>query len=107
MIDFDALVIGPAMNTFAEPFTVFPADGEGDSYSLRGVWSERANDIVVGDELISSGQIRTIGIRLSEVPLVPQQGWTIRRDRGGALYIIDDLDDDGQGGSMMTVKEAE
>lgn len=105
MIDFDALVLGPAMQTFAEPFTVHPIDDQ--PYSIRGIWSERPNDIVVGDELISSGQIRTIGIRLSEVSAVPQQGWIIRRDRTGTEFIIDDLDDDGQGGSIITVKEAE
>lgn len=93
------------MATFAEPFTVYPEDDP--PYSIRGVWSERANDIVVGDELISSGQIRTIGIRLSEVSTVPQQRWAIRRDKTGAMFIIDDFDDDGQGGSMITVKEAE
>lgn len=108
MLDFDALVLGPAMQTFAEPFTVQPpVNSPFDSYSIRGVWSERANDIVVGDELISSGQIRTIGIRISEVVRIPQQGWIVTRTRTGAQYIIDDLDDDGQGGSVMTVKEAE
>lgn len=106
MIDFDALVLGPTMETFAEPFTVRPVESAVEPYQLRGIWSERPNDIIVGDELISSGQIRTVGIRASENAVAPKPGWKIKREKTAQLYIIDDTDDDGQGGTLLTLKEA-
>lgn len=108
MIDFDKLVLGPAMKTFAEPFIVIPSsDSNVSQYGMRGVWTERPNDIIVGDELISSGQIRTVGFRASEVSTQPQPGWRIKRSKNNATYYIDDYDDDGQGGTLLTLKEAE
>lgn len=107
MIDFDALVLGPAMATFAEPCTIWPGGDNVSAFAARGVWSDKPVDIQMQDGMIASGQVRTMGFRISELqqPLV-QGDWLIR-DRTGDKYIVDDCDDDGQGGTVATLKEAE
>lgn len=106
-IDFDSLVIGPAMEAFAEPFEVWPGGDHTAAYQARGSWSDRPVDIPMSDGMIGSGQVRTIAIRRSEwADDLAQSDW-VKRLKDGALYIIDDVDDDGQGGSLLTVKQAE
>lgn len=107
MIDFDALVLGPAMNAFAEPFTIWPRGVEASAYDVRGVWSDRPNDVVLEGDLISSSQIRTVGLRLSELPNGGlNQNDVIVRKKDGRRYYVDDTDDDGQGGTVATLKDA-
>lgn len=107
MIDFDALVLGPAMHTFAEPFTIWPQGVQASAYDVRGVWSDRANDVVLEGELISASQIRTVGLRLSELPDGDlKQNDVIIRQKDGRRYYVDDTDQDGQGGTVATLKDA-
>lgn len=106
MIDFDALVLRPTVAVFGETFTVAP-NAPTAPFDVQGVWSDRPNDIVVGDELIAAGQVRTIGVRASQLPMAMKQGWRITRQRTGAEYFIDGTDDDGQGGVVVTLKDVE
>lgn len=105
-IDFEALVVGPAMDVFAEPVEVWPKGDHEAAYQARGSWSDRPVDMPIGDDgLIASAQVRTLAIKRSEFPDEFGAGDWIKRK--GSLYIVDDVDDDGQGGSLATLKEAE
>lgn len=105
MIDFSALVLAPAMATFARPITVFPvASMPGiPTYAARGIWSERPVDVQTEDGAILSSAVKTLGVRLSEFATPATAGDKVQVD--GAMYQIDDTDDDGQGGSLWTLKE--
>lgn len=104
MIDFDALVVRPAMSVFGEPFTIYPDRSSSASYTVRGSWSERPVDVILQDEGLASSQVKTLAIRRSEYPENFGQGWIVVRKKTNARYIVDDLDDDGQGGSLVTLK---
>lgn len=105
MIDFDALILAPAMATFARPITVLPlASRPGEPpYTTRGVWSERPVDVQTEDGAILSSAVKTLGVRLSEFTVPVVAGDRVSVD--GTTYQVDDTDDDGQGGSLWTLKE--
>lgn len=111
MIDFDALVLAPAMATFARPISVTPAASQpaAPAYRARGVWSVRNVDIQ-GQDGIYSGQVRTLGVRLSEFAIPPVQGDRVDLPAvlslpAEATHTIEDVDDDGQGGAVWTMKQ--
>jgi hypothetical protein len=103
-VDFDALVLAPCMNTFAVSFTVEPVASQprGVPYAARGVWAVRNVDVDT-QEGITSTEVRTLGVRISEFPVLP-----IARDRilfQDAAHMITDVDEDGQGGAVLTLAE--
>ncbi len=104
-IDFDALVLGPCMDAFAEDITVDArASRPGEPpYAARGSYHERAVDVALTDGAILSSAEKTLGVRLSEFVVPPAQGdLMILR---GATFVVEDLDEDGQGGARLTLKE--
>lgn len=113
MIDFDALVLKPAMNTFARPITVFPLASQpgAPAYPARAVWRlERNVDLALEDGGVLSSDVLTLGARLSEFVVPPQAGDQVDVPLSGAmpalgLYYIDDTDDDGEGGTKWTLKQ--
>ncbi len=105
MIDFDALVLGPALAVFGRPVSIIPLKSQGSSttYPARGVYSERPVDIVTeGDGVLSSTNI-SLGIRLSEFATPPVPGDKVVID--GRTFAVDDTDDDGQGGTVLSLKK--
>jgi hypothetical protein len=103
-VDFDTLVLKPAMDVFSKSMTVKPIASQpfAPVYTARGVWSKRPVDIATEGGGILSSEERKIGVRLSEftVPIVPlDQVWF-----GGEWYWVDDVDEDGQGGASLTLK---
>jgi hypothetical protein len=103
-VDFDTLVIKPAMDVFSKAMTVKPLASQPlvPSYAARGVWSKRPVDIATEGGGILSSEERKIGIRLSEfvVPIAVLD--QVKFD--GDWYWIDDVDEDGQGGASLTLK---
>ena len=109
MIDFDALVLGPAMETFARPILIYPKDAGYAVYPARGIYSEQPIDIQVEGEGVMSSTIITLGVRLSECDLDLGQWDKIEIPASGSaaskgMFLIDDTDDDGQGGTLITLK---
>lgn len=109
MIDFDALVLGPAMDAFARDVTVTPKNTATPAYVARGVYSERPIDIQIEGEGIMSSKIVTLGFRLSELTSQLSPGDRIDIPADGSspargAFVIDDTDDDGQGGTIATLK---
>lgn len=111
MIDFDALVLGPAMAIFARPVTVFPNVSQPGqpSYEGRGIWSRRQADMQLDDGSILGTDELTIGIRIGEYPIVPKPGdhfdipAHLSLPRVGLCEMVDD-GEDGQGGYAIVLK---
>lgn len=111
MIDFDALVLGPCMAAFARPITVQPfASQPGEApYEAEGIWSSKPVDVQMEDGSILSSQNHTLGIRLADFLAPPVQGDRVTIDSFMSLprigvCLIEDTDDDGQGGSEWMLK---
>ena len=111
MIDFDALVLSPCMEVFARPVLVEPIASQPDApaYIARGVWSSQPIDVQLEDGSIMSSQRHKLGIRASEYTVPIVQGDQITIDAYMSLprigvCLVDDSDDDGQGGSELSLK---
>lgn len=104
MIDFSDLVLGPCMETFAEPMIVDPVASQPGAvpYQARGVFTSRPYQVELGDGTVVADQQTTIGYRLSEfaVPPTARDLITVR----GTQYISTDLQADGQGGATLILR---
>jgi hypothetical protein len=92
------------MATFAVEITIIPIVSQPTTfpYQARGIWASKPVDVQLEDGSILSSQTYTLGIRLSEfaVPVVQGDHLII----SGVEYAVDDTDDDGQGGTVLTLK---
>ncbi len=120
MIDFDALVLLPAMTTFAGPVTITPVKSQPGAapYPARGSFASKPIEIALeGSDDYHRAQQLTLGIRLSEFaaqPAPPKQGDTMARTAGVPLssgtlpdgtFEIYDVELDGQGGAVLTLRK--
>jgi hypothetical protein len=105
VIDFDKLVLAPCQAVFGEPATFTPvASAPGaPSFAGRGIYTERSVDVQLVDGSVLSSAEKWLDIRLSEIAIVPAQGDRVALR--GKLFAIEDLDEDGQGGARLTLKE--
>lgn len=111
MIDFDALVLGPAMDVFARPVRITPvksAPGRA-AFDARGIWSSKPQDVMLEDGGVLSTNVLTLDIRASEFAYVPAQGDVIFIPAEGSQpelgsFTVDDNDSDGQAGYVLTLK---
>lgn len=118
MIDFDKLVLGPAMDVFARPISVNPLASQPgqpayalqrDGVSpLRGVFERKNIDIALEEGIMSSA-VLSLGIRLSEYLVSPKPGDKLTIPACQSLpalgvFTVDDTDEDSEGGSTLTLK---
>ena len=110
MIDFDALVLTPAMDVFARPVVVLPVVSQPGvlAYTARGVWASKPDTIQTeGGEAISTN-VPTLSIRLSEFSIAPVQGDRITIPANlsapalGTFFVFD-VNGDGQGGADLVL----
>lgn len=103
-IDFDALVLGPCMDTFAEPITVDPLASQPGvtPYAAQGIFSSRPYDVMLDDGSSYQDQLTTIGVQISQfaVPPTAKDIITVR----GVQYLAADAQKDGQGGLVLTLR---
>jgi hypothetical protein len=111
VIDFNALVLGPCMSAFARPIIVKPMKSQPSRrpYEVQGILTIRNIDVQLDDNSIMSSQVITVGIRLSDFETPPAQGDQIDIPAYLSLpalgpHLVDDGDDDGNGGSVLTLK---
>jgi hypothetical protein len=122
MINFDALVLAPAMGVFAKPVTVTPIRSQPTAapYPARGVWEIANVAIVTEDGGQFSNRTIKLGVRMSEFTVLPVQGdWITTKvqhlplaytdrlslDPNSTMnFVIDDQSPDGQGGCSLTLK---
>ena len=114
MIDFDALVLNPCENIFSimVKFTPAKTKPEGPVVICRGVYSKRDLDVEMQDGTIFSDHEVSLGIRLRDFAIPPDQGdlvtiIDIRHPAFGQEYWIGDSDEDGQGGAMLLLRTKE
>lgn len=107
-IDFDGLVLAPAMATFARWITVYPVKSQPlapIAYVARGVFSSSQLDIEMQDGAVFSDQQTTLGIRKSEFAVLPIRGDRLVMNDTGDTYWVSDSDEDGQGGIVLQLRK--
>jgi hypothetical protein len=111
MVDFDRLVLLPASDIFSIKcrFTPLVSQPGEPAFDCRGVYSSSALDVQMQDETIFSDQQTSLGIRLREFVAPPAGGDLIEitdtmHPNVGRKYWIGDLDEDGQGGAMLLLR---
>jgi hypothetical protein len=114
MIDFDALVLKPAGVIFQIRISVTPLVTQPGlpAYEASGVYNKRDLDVEMQDGTIFSDHQVSLGIRLWDFVVPPDQGdlITIIDDRHpafGEQYWVGDSDQDGQGGAMLLLRTKE
>lgn len=110
-VDFDALVLGPTFDAFAEPVTWIPAAGGvittwgGADNAGRGVFDEGATVITaVGGEAPMSLQLPLLGVRLSEFTTRPKQNDRVTVPSAGRTYIVRDIRPDEHGHASVLLE---
>lgn len=98
MIDWDAMVLGPLHEVFGEPVIYLPASGV-PVQGLTGVF----DDAYLAKVQLEDGSAGwttaapTLGIRLAEWGVMPQQGEQITVIRLAQTFIVTDARPDGHG----------
>jgi hypothetical protein len=120
MIDFDALVLGPAMDAFASPAMLLPlvSNPGAAAQPVRGAFRLKPSDIVDPE----TGNLRaddyTFGVRASEFAVLAARGDLVfaiqhpsfqrfLQDAQGnpRVFVIDDTGDDGYGFQQWILRE--
>jgi hypothetical protein len=113
-IDFDALVLSPAMEAFAISVLVTPIKtrpGVGP-FTARGVFSSDPLTVEMQDGTVFDDQQTKLGIRQSELGSnkMPGNGDRVKitetmHPHYGRVFYISDTDGDGQGGQVFQLRE--
>lgn len=105
MIDFAALVLGPAMTVLGQPITVTPVKSQPNaaSYAARGVYALKAVEIPMeGTDLFQQSHQPELGIKLGDFTVPPAQGDTIVCAQG--TFEVFNVILDGQGGAKLVLR---
>lgn len=100
MIDFAALVLGPAMAAFGEPVTLTPPV----TPPPRAVFAFKPVEIQLAEGGVHSTNQPALGVRLAEFPVAPRQGDVVTFR--GIRYALVDVIPDGQGGADLMLRES-
>ena len=109
-IDFDSLVLQPAINgTFGVAFTWYPSKSNPSSapIDVLGVYSSAGLNIELADGQVLSDQTTTMGIKLSDWPWWPVRGDRFLHQDSGIMYWQSDITLDGQGGATLQLRRTE
>lgn len=104
MIDFSALVLRPAMVTFAQGIMVTPVISQPGlpPYEARGSFNFKAVDVQLESGVVHSTNQPALGVRLADFPVMPMQEDQIVMPQGS--YIVADVILDGQGGADLMLR---
>jgi hypothetical protein len=120
-VDFSSLVLGPCMDAFAKPVTVFPIKSQplGNPYTAQGVWTIDNIGVGIEDGGNFSTRVVKFGIKLDQFAVSPVQYDEISskvRDlpmgyvsdeldpNATVTFIVDNDQPDGQGGTTLILK---
>ncbi|MCE2577545.1 hypothetical protein LDL36_03300 [Komagataeibacter sp. FNDCR1] len=107
-VDFDALALGPCMDTFGESIVYQPVGGGSCTITgipdvpYRAAFADQIDGLtptnVISDDAV-------VSVRLSQLPFTPRQGdlLTMR----GTLYRVREPQPDGRGGMLLTLNNAD
>lgn len=109
-VDFNALVLGPTSDAFADPATFIPAAG-GTITTLfgpnqgRGVFDEGHSLLGdVGGDVPTSTARPVLGIRLSEFTTAPVQNDKVQIPKVDCTYIVKDVQPDSHGHALLILQ---
>jgi len=105
-VDFDKLVLGPAMAAFGRPVTFDPVKSQPGApvFEVLGVFDNEHVEVEeIGGEVYHSTVQPTLGVKLSDFTVPPEQG--DRPTIDGVVYEVQDPQPDGQGGAKLILKE--
>jgi hypothetical protein len=111
-VNFDALVLGPTFDAFAEPVTFIPAAGGiittyGGPNIGRGVFDHGHTLLEVqGDGAPVSTETPMLGIRLSEFSTAPVQNDQVYIPSVNSTYMVRDPMPDGHGHARLMLSLA-
>ena len=104
-MDFSSVVLAPCQDAFSIPVTIDPRRSQRTApvpYTARGILTKRVLDVVDAGGSVLSDAVVTLGIRLAEYAIPPvAQDYVIVN---GVEFFIDDIDDDGQGLRVLTIR---
>ena len=115
-IDFDGLVLGVTMQTFALTCRCLPVVSRPGkpAYDMQGIYSSQPVDVQMADDAIFSDQQTTLGIRYAELPAGARpvandiiEMTDASHPSFGTRWFIGDIDDDGQGGAVIALRVQE
>lgn len=98
-VDFDALVLAPTVGTFGQDAMYLPASAP--AFPLYGVFDEAFKDVANLDPLEANTVMPVIGVRLSQMPVMPQQNDQVRIASVNRLYYVIDVKPDGHGHAKL------
>ena len=111
MIDFDAIVLNPTVDIFGIQckFVMNRTAPEVAPIIAIGVYSSTPLNVEMMDGTIYSDQQTSLGIRIADVAIVPNEGDQVeiidaRHPAFGKVYWIGDRDYDGQGGVTLLLR---
>jgi hypothetical protein len=104
VIDWDTLVLGPAMAQFGEAVTYAFAGAA--PVAISGVYDEQytAVDVVDGQGVTSSMPV--LGVQLSQLPALPQQGDQLTIVRTAQRFSVREVRPDGHGWAKLLLNQA-
>ncbi len=125
MIDWDSVVIGPAVAIFGEPVLyqpmisagpIGPLDSRivgGAAFQIIGVFDSEYVELQplgIGDMIGMPSQISSarpvLGIQLSQFTTPPAQGDVLTIVLTGQRYVVAEVRPDGHGGAKLLLNEA-
>jgi hypothetical protein len=102
-VNWDAEVLDPTVGTFGEAATYIPAVGA--AFPLIGVFDEAYRDIASLDPLEANAVMPVLGVRLSQMPVMPLQNDQVRITSVNRLYYVIDVRVDGHGWAKLMLDD--
>lgn len=107
MINFSALVLGPAMGVFGQPIVFTPTASQPGAapFTARGIYAVKQVTVRTDDGIFTDQQ-PTLGIRIGpapDFPVMPEQGDSFVLN--GTTWNVFDWQPDGQGGVDLVLKQ--
>ena len=103
------------MATFARDVTIDPIKSRPGEmpFPARGIFTDRARDVMLDDGTVVSSQELTLGIRGGDSnadgtpmwPSIPARGDKVTFQDDGRYTWVSDVSEDGQGGWVMTLRK--
>lgn len=104
-IDWDTEVLAPTISTFGEAATYHAANGT--TFDFIGVFDEAYRDVSQLNPLEANAVLPVIGVRLSQMAVLPMQNDQVRIESNGRLYYVIDVRVDGHGWAKLMLGDTE
>lgn len=104
MIDWDGLVLGPAIAQFGEAVTYTFANWI--AVSITAVFDEQYIGVEPANGQAVATAMPVLGVQLSQFPAPPQQGDSVLIQRTGERFVVREVRPDGHGAAKLMLNDA-